>query len=50
MARMLRGLHLLEGDAIADGLQLADELGGVALWIVGRRVQEVRVASTLIRR
>jgi len=41
MARMLRGLHLLEGDAIADGLQLADELGGVALWIVGRRVQEV---------
>ena len=32
---------MLEGDAIADGLQLADELGGVALWIVGRGVQEV---------
>jgi hypothetical protein len=47
---MLRGLHLLEGDAIADGLQLADELGGVALWIVGRRVQEVPGRSTLIRR
>jgi hypothetical protein len=46
---MLRGFHLLEGDAIADGLQLADELGGVALWIVGCRVREVPGRVELIR-